>query len=257
MSMSVILSVLFVVLGLVLGGVIATFIGGQKQKILCIAENCASGFMLAVVFFDLIPKSFEYAGIFLNVVGLLLGIVIILLINAISSNNLCTNLSKYAIIRAAEQKLCKHGNGNDNKSDKLIKAGYTTLIAVALHNIPEGIAIGSLASQNLALSTAILIALHNIPEGLAMCLPLAKIGVKWHKNLFFAFLTGLATALGAVFGYFMSGIDEQVISLFLSFSAGAMLQIVFGDILASEDNKKGSGYLLFGLVVGMIIAKLV
>lgn len=257
MDMNVFLSIVFVVLGLVLGGIFAIFVGKKSEKTLCIAENCASGFMLAVVFFDLMPQSFEYAGIFLNTIGLLLGIVTILLINAISSNNLCTNLSKYAIIKNTEAKLCRLERTNNKKRGNLIKSGYTTLIAVAIHNIPEGIAIGSLASQNLAMSTAILIALHNIPEGLAMCLPLAKIGIKWYKNLFFAVLTGLATALGAIFGYAFSNINEQVISLFLAFSAGAMLQIVFGDILLAEDNKKGAGYLMFGLVVGMIISKLV
>lgn len=259
--MNVVLSVVFVVVGLVLGGVVAIFIGHKNEKILSVAENLASGFMLAVVFFDLMPQTFEYAGLFLNVIGLLLGITTILLISAVSLKNVYTNGSKYAIIKNKIACLCSANTNNSTtaskSSKKLIASGYTTLIAVALHNIPEGIAIGSLASQNLALSTAILIGLHNIPEGVAMCLPLAKIGVKWNKTLLFAFLTSLATAVGAMFGYLMSDIDEQVIALFLSFSSGAMLQIVFGDILADSSNQKTTSFLIVGLLVGMIIAKLI
>ena len=65
--------------------------------------------------------------------------------------------------------------------NKRLMRNLTTAFAVALHNIPEGIALGSLNGQEILVSTAILIALHNIPEGVAMSIPLAKIGVSGTK----------------------------------------------------------------------------
>ncbi len=143
-----------------------------------------------------------------------------------------------------------------NTSRRLVR-NLTTAFAVALHNIPEGIALGALDGQSILISTAILIALHNVPEGIAMSIPLAKAGVKWFKVLIFAFITGACTVLGWGIGVLVGSISEEFIAFMLAISSGAMLQIVFCDLIGDAENKNCGNFTLLGLLIGMNIATMV
>ena len=258
MSLQSILSILFAFLGLIFGAFIAIFTERKHDKYVKYAECLASGFMLAVVFFDLLPNASEKTQFITVFLGLLAGIVIILLFNKISFGEVCTKFPKYAIIKRNKQSdMSCELQSVTNLDNKRLMRNLTTAFAVALHNIPEGIALGSLNGQEILVSTAILIALHNIPEGVAMSIPLAKIGVKWHKIMLFAFLTGACTVLGWGAGILIGQISDEVIAFLLAISSGAMLQIVFGEMLAESENKNNGNITLAGLMIGMIIATLV
>lgn len=82
------------------------------------------------------------------------------------------------------------------------------------------------ASLKLGLSLAIAICLHDIPEGISMAVPMKNGGMKPIKVIFYVILSGITTGIGALFGAIIGSISEQVISLCLSFAAGAMLYIV-------------------------------
>lgn len=252
MSIESILSIVFAFLGLIFGALLAVFTQSKHEKFVQYAESLASGFMLAVVFFDLLPNANENAEFITVFFGLLAGIVTILLFNKISNREMCTNSTKYAIMKNIDSS--KPQGRNDSKR---LMAGLTTAFAVALHNIPEGIALGSLNGQEVLISTAILIALHNIPEGVAMSIPLARIGVKWYKVLFFALITGACTVLGWGIGVLVGGISKEFIAFMLAISSGAMLQIVFGDLITEMQNKNCGNITLLGLLFGMVIATLV
>ena len=81
--------------------------------------------------------------------------------------------------------------------------------------------------------------------------------MSWYKILLFAVITGLCTVLGWGIGVLVGGISEQVIAFLLALSAGAMLQIVFGEMMGSSDNKNSGLMTLAGLLFGMVIATLV
>lgn len=258
MSIESVLSIVFAFLGLIFGALFAIFTQKRYEKYTIAAENIASGFMLAVVFFDLLPNSFAQAKIFTVFLGLTAGIVIIMLISLISFDKVCTKLPKCDIMEGSintnEQRL----NPNyKNTNKKLLIRNLTTAFAVALHNIPEGIALGVLDGEKVLVSTAILIALHNLPEGMAMTFPLVKIGIKWHKILLFALVVGACTVLGWGIGVLVGNISVQVIGFMLAISSGAMLQIVFGDLMSNPQNKNSGNVTLIGLVLGMAIATLV
>lgn len=258
MNIQSILSIIFAFLGLIFGAFIAIFAEHKHDKYVKYAECLASGFMLAVVFFDLLPNASEKAKFITVFLGLIAGIVIILLFNKISFGEVCTKLPKYAIIKKnKKQKEFYKLQDEINSDNKRLIRNLTTAFAVAMHNIPEGIALGSLNGQEILVSTAILIALHNIPEGVAMSIPLAKIGVKWHKIMLFAFLTGACTVLGWGIGILVGSISDEVIAFLLAISSGAMLQIVFGDMLSETENKNSGNITLLGLLIGMIVATLV
>lgn len=252
------LAIVFAFLGLIFGAILAIFVRDRREKYIEYAECLASGFMLAVVFFDLLPNAMEKTKFITVFLGLLTGIVIILLISQISLTELCTKIPKCGIMKNNKKSIEVLTDSAGNYSqDKRLMRNLTTAMAVALHNIPEGIALGALEGQAILISTAVLIALHNIPEGLAMSIPLAKIGVKWYKILFFAIITGAFTILGWGVGVMVSGISQDVIAFLLAISSGAMLQIVFGELIINGANRRCGNFTLLGLMIGMVIAVVV
>ncbi|MBE6634685.1 MAG: ZIP family metal transporter [Ruminococcaceae bacterium] len=106
------------------------------------------------------------------------------------------------------------------------------VLAMAIHNFPEGIAAGvGFAGDDLAGAFVIAgaIALQNIPEGMVVIPPLIAAGVSPVKSLAFAAMTGLAEVVGVMFGYFFAGVSESLLPIALSLAAGAMI------FVASED----------------------
>ena len=114
------------------------------------------------------------------------------------------------------------------KGNDLLKTGIIVSIGLAIHNFPEGLAIGSgfEASIKLGLGLAIAICLHDIPEGISMAVPMKNGGMKKSQVLYYVILSGITTGIGAFFGAIIGTISEQIIAICLSFAAGAMLYIV-------------------------------
>ena len=129
----------------------------------------------------------------------------------------------------------------ENKSQRslsqLFIAGLVMAFAIALHNFPEGMVIGaSYASDELTggvdgIAMAIVIGLHNIPEGMAVSVPLVAGGMHKVKATLLTALTGAPTILGAMLGYFLGTLSPVMLALSLSFASGAMLYVVFGELL--------------------------
>ena len=139
--------------------------------------------------------------------------------------------------------------------NSLLKTGIIIGIGLALHNFPEGLAIGAgfETSFQFGISIAIAIAIHDIPEGISMAIPLKNGGMGTLKVIIYTFLSGVATGIGAFFGVLIGRINENLIGLMLSFAAGAMVYIVSGELLP-ESNKLYTGTMAsFGNILGFII----
>ena len=80
--------------------------------------------------------------------------------------------------------------------------------------------------MRLGLSLAVAICLHDIPEGISMAIPMKNGGMKKSKVIYYVLLSGITTGIGAFFGAILGGISQEIISVCLSFAAGAMLYIV-------------------------------
>ena len=135
--------------------------------------------------------------------------------------------------------------------------GFSLVTALVLHNIPEGMMIGSLSASGSAWLAALLIALHNIPEGIAMCAAFCKAGVKRWLSVLIAASTGLAAVAGALIGFFVSNISGMLTGICLALSAGAMLYIIFDDMLAEAyartKCKKVAALAILGIIAGALI----
>jgi ZIP family zinc transporter len=158
------------------------------------------------------------------------------------------------------------GLGNDRKKSelqitKVKKIGLLMAIGIAMHNFPEGLAIGGGYSgrAEFGIGLAILIALHNIPEGLAIATPLYAGDASKISTLIQCALTGLPMIIGALIGFLIGELSTQAVSICLGFAGGAMFFITC-DELIPECHMEVERYghipilsIVIGFVVGLLI----
>ena len=193
--------------------------------------------MMAVICFDLIPEALGISSIASIIIGIIIGIVAMIFCDLL-----------------VEKKFNKNTKF-EKGANTLLKTGIIVSIGLAIHNFPEGLAIGSgfEASMKLGLSLAIAICLHDIPEGISMAVPMKNGGMKISKVIFYVILSGITTGIGAFFGAIIGSISEEIIAICLSFAAGAMLYIVSGE-LVPEANKLYHGRMTaLGNMLGFLI----
>lgn len=202
------LGLFFGTFGTTLGGIIGVTIKKHSNKFLSFILAFASGLMMSVICFDLLPEAFGISKITTVVFGTIVGIIAMIFCDLLVEK--------------------KFNNKMEKSTNNLLKTGIIVSIGLAIHNFPEGLAIGSgfEASIKLGLSLAIAICLHDIPEGISMAVPMKNGGMKIGKVIFYVVLSGVTTGIGAFFGAIIGGISRAVIAFCLSFSAGAMLYIV-------------------------------
>jgi zinc transporter, ZIP family len=130
------------------------------------------------------------------------------------------------------------------------------IIAITIHNFPEGMSVGvSFGSGDLksGLVLSIAIALQNIPEGLAVALPLVGLGYNKWKAVGIATLTGLVEPVGGLLGITMVTVFSSILPIAMGFAAGAMLFVISEEIIPETHSKGRSRIATFSLMIGFII----
>ena len=235
------------VVGTGLGGLIGALLQRDSNRTVSLLLSFAGGVMLAVVCCDLVIEAIETnVGIFAVIGSIALGVAVIYFLNwlidrktipevpHIDANHPQTHDDLDELIHADHFR--EHYNHQDSRL-ALFVAGMVMACAIALHNVPEGMTIGaSYASTDgvmgrAALTLAILIGLHNIPEGMAVSVPLISGGMTKWKAVCITAASGIPTVVGAVLGYWLGEIGALGLCMSLGFASGAMLYVVFGEIL--------------------------
>lgn len=145
--------------------------------------------------------------------------------------------------------------GHEGPDSKLKKI-WLFVIAVTIHNFPEGLAVGvgfGGGDVNAGTSLAIGIGLQNMPEGLAVALPLIGLGYSRWKAIGIATLTGLVEPIGGLLGVGAVTAFNQVLPLGLAFAAGAMLFVISDEIIPETHSKGKSRSATFGVMIGFVI----
>jgi len=261
------------VVGTGLGGLLGALLQKDSNRTASLLLSFAGGVMLSVVCFDLITESLETnMGVLPVIAAVTFGVAIIFLLNHLIDRRVNPQVLH---IDESHPKTADdldelihsdhyvhHQSRQDNKFS-LFMAGVVMACAIALHNAPEGMTIGaSYASNNgvmgsAALVLAILIGLHNIPEGMAVSVPLISGGMSKPKAVLITALSGIPTILGALLGYMIGEIGLLGLALSLGFASGAMLYVVFGEILPQAILMYHSKLPAFSTIAGILVGLLI
>jgi len=264
----ILISLIAGVVGMGLGGIICAFLKKGSDASASIMLAFAGGLMISIVFFDLMPEAVEYSNNVIATSALVGGMALIFLLNMlvdrITENLLEKKTSKthVSLEELTHGELLIEAELGKNKRTTFFKAAFLMIIAIALHNFPEGMAIGSVSANEIAsgIMLAIVIGLHTIPEGMAVAAPLISGGMKKAKVILITFLAGVPMVLGAALGFFLGGISDYVLAICLAGAGGAMLYVVFGEIIPQSlllrKGKLPAVVTMVGIVVGYILVSL-
>ena len=261
------------IVGTGLGGLIGALLQKDSNRTVSLLLSFAGGVMLAVVCFDLAVEAIEtQVGIYPVIGSIALGVAVIYFLNwlidrktnpevpHIDASHPQTHDDLDELIHADHFQ--QHRNHKDSKL-ALFVAGMVMACAIALHNVPEGMTIGAsyASSQGVmgraALTLAILIGLHNIPEGMAVSVPLISGGMTKWKAVCITAASGIPTVVGAVLGYWLGEIGPMGLCMSLGFASGAMLYVVFGEILPQAIIMYRSKLPAFSAIVGILVGMLI
>lgn len=223
-------------LGTGLGGLLAILLPRMSPKVISRILHFTGGLMISIVCFELLPEALLLDRA-VAIYSLLIGIAVMLLSDVL--------LSRYDTRRG----------GNS-----LLRSGLLIGFGIALHNFPEGLAVGAgyADAPVFGLALCLAIVLHDVPEGLSMALPLREGGMKLYRVLLAALFSGFPTVLGALIGVFAGGAGKEALATCLGLAGGAMLQITCASLLP-EAQKKSTGrletlLLSLGIVAGCLMA---
>ena len=229
----------------VFGALIGFLFKGVSHKFSDIVLSFAAGVMLAAAVLGLILPSVEYGGKF----GLLYAIA------GVFAGAICLDLI---------DKLVPHLHGlmgKEAESHRDTRLGKVMLFvtAIAIHNLPEGIAAGvGFGSGNTAEALVIAggIALQNIPEGMVIIGPMLASGVSKRKTFLIAAFTGVIEVVGTLIGYFAVSLASAILPFALAFAGGTMLYVVSDEMIPethADGHQKGATYaLLVGFCVMLL-----
>ena len=230
----------------IMGALIGFAFKKTSHKFSDIVLSFAAGIMLAASVIGLILPSVEYGGkygIIITIVGIFAGAI-------------CLNLI---------DKLVPHlhqmvGVDNESHNNANLNRVLLFVMAIAIHNLPEGIAAGvgfGSGDTSQALLIAGGIALQNIPEGIVIISPMLSAGVSPRKTLFCAVLTGLVEVVGTLIGYFAINLATFILPFALAFAGGTMLYVVSDEMLSethAHGSEQGATYsLLIGFCVMLVL----
>ena len=208
----------------------------------------AAGVMLAAAVMGLIIPSLEGGGshaVWVTLVGIFCGALVL---------NVIDKLVPHLHVMSGKEQ-----EAHPESAERISKI-MLFVLAIAIHNFPEGIAAGvGFGSGNVkdALTIAGGIALQNIPEGMVIIAPMLSAGISTKKTLAVAAVTGLIEVIGTLIGYFAVSISTAILPFALAFAGGTMLYIISDEMIPethAHGNERGA---TFALLVGFCLMLIV
>ena len=226
-------------LSTVIGAFIVFFSKSSNKKLITFALAFSAGVMITISFTDLYPSAQEtlvkqeghLMGVLLSLLFMIIGVLIAFLIDHFIPEG-------------------------DKKGGDLYRVGFVSMIAIMLHNFPEGIAtfVSGYQSTTLGIYIAMAIALHNIPEGITIAMPIYY-STRSKKQAFkYTLYSGLAEPLGALvaFLFLRPYISEVILAIAFALVAGIMLYIAFAELIPTARIYKHNKVYLFSIFLGIL-----
>ena len=238
-------------IGTILGSAMVFFMKNKiNDKFEKLLLGFAAGIMMAASIWSLIMPSIEMSKeqnkmVFIPVsVGLLLGIFFLLVLD---------NIIPHLHVKSNE----KEGLKTKWKKSTMM------VLAVTLHNIPEGMAVGIALAGALNGSTTITmartfalsigIAIQNFPEGAIISMPLKSEGISKGKSFFYGVLSGIVEPFGAIITILLTSLVVPILPYLLSFAAGAMIYVIVEELIPESQVGKHSNVGTIGFSIGFVI----
>ena len=233
----------------VIGALIGFAFKNISHKFSDIILSFAAGVMLAAAVLGLIIPSVEYGSVYGTPIALLITVV------GIFVGALCLNL----IDKIVPHLHALAGVESEEHKNKGLNKVLLFVMAIAIHNLPEGIAAGvgfGSGDTSGALIIAGGIALQNIPEGMVIIAPMLASGVSKKRTLLIASLTGLVEVVGTFIGYLAVSISTAILPFALAFAGGTMLYVISDEMIPethAHGHQRGATYaLLFGFCLMLV-----
>jgi len=233
-----------------LGALIIFLTKGKSEKMVTFSLAFAAGVMLSVSFSDLLPE----ARLFLSTSrGNTFGVLYMNFFMIVG-----------ILIAAGIDYFVPHEEYNEQLHDKphqnLFRVGFISMLAVGLHNFPEGVAVfmASLSDLTLGASVAVAITMHNIPEGVAVAMPIYFATGNKKEALKYTFYTGVAEPVGALLAFLVLRpyINDFLLGAIFAIVAGIMLYIAIEELIPSSRQYGFNRLALLGTFVGICLMPL-
>jgi len=224
-------------IGLFIGILFSYFMKSKERRFKGTVLGLLGGFTLGIVCFDLLPDAFEAGSIYIAIVGIATGLILSVYLDG--------KLSHY------DTPLL------ENKSNSFLKASIFMSIGIGIHNLPSGVALGSLicATPIVGFQLAIALILHGIPEGLTLGIFFRECNASKSKLILIPILTSIPMGLGAVLGGALLK-SPFFISISLSFAGAMILYITLRETLPSANDTWKGRLTTIGNVIGIIAGML-
>lgn len=207
-----------------------------SDRLLDAMMGFAAGVMIAASLFGLLVPSFRLGGIWVTVTGFVIGIAF---------------LDRANLVIPHLHRL----RGREGPSATLRRV-WLLLIAMGIHNIPEGLAVGisfGEDDQTAGLMIAMGIGLQNIPEGLAIAFPLVREGYSRWRAVIYATIAGLVEPVWGLVGITLVTAAKSLLPIGLAFAAGAMLYVVFQEIIPESHKRGYQREATFSTLLGILV----
>ncbi|MDP1511740.1 ZIP family metal transporter [Paenibacillus sp. CMAA1739] len=218
-----------------LGAVPILFMRNVTHRLRDVLLAYAAGIMTSASVYNLIPEAIQHANWFVLTVGILLGCLVLLV------------MEMYIPHADLEDP--------DSKTFQLESKSFLIIAAITLHNLPEGLSVGvSYASetQNLGNLIAFSIGLQNAPEGFIVALFLVNQNIGRFKALGIATLTGAVEIITSLIGFYLSSWVNGLVPYGLAFAAGAMMFIVYKELIPESHGDGNQRIATFSFILGLI-----
>ena len=228
------------------GGLLITVFGKVDKKILSFATGVASGMMLAVSFLSLLADALELVSLMTVILGFLIGFFVLFILDIMIPHIHITLRGEGVVV-----------------DKELLRRSAVIALGVAMHNIPEGMAVALTYThkESLGILVALTIGIHNVPEGAITAIPLTEMGFSKLKVFLITLLSGITEPLFAFLTFLLfSGAKLAVLGFNSAFAAAAMIYITV-DELIPEAYSTGHGHsvslgLIFGIVLSLYLLRL-
>lgn len=219
-----------------LGGLIV-LVKKPGKKMMNFLLGLSAGVMIVLAFLELMVEAIDLSGLMFAAVGFVLG-----------------SLSLFGL-----DSLLPHmhfGTKEEGVVDlKMLKVSTLIAVGIALHNFPEGVALGSSYAYlpQLGLTVAVAMIIHNIPEGMAIAIPACLGGVCKFSAFRLAFFSGLAEPLGAIVSLLLLDVFSGLVPFGLSFAAGVMVFITLDEIIPAANQNGHEHMTSLGIIMGSLL----